>query len=61
MIFRTLLTIVIINFIQRGGAHSDAYINAADDNGFIGTIGSLIIGAIIWWLIITTWNSNKKD
>lgn len=54
------MIVKIILLIQRGGAHSDAYINAAEDNGFIGTIGSLIVGAIIWWVIITSSNSNKN-
>ncbi len=46
--------------IQRGGAHNDAYRDAADGSGFIGTIGSLILGAIIWWIVISTSNSSKN-
>lgn len=47
--------------LQRGGADSDMYANAAEGNPFIGTIGSLIVGGIIWWIIISTSNSNKKN
>jgi hypothetical protein len=50
----------LIFITQRGGADKDLYIDAASDNTFIGTVGALIIGGIIWWIIISTSN-NKND
>jgi hypothetical protein len=50
----------LLILLQRGGADSDMYANAAESNSFLGTIGSLIVGGIIWWIVISTSNSNKK-
>lgn len=58
--FISSLTFLFCLLFQRGGADRDAYINASESNGFIGTLGSIIVGGIIWWLIISTSNSKSN-
>jgi hypothetical protein len=53
------LIYILLLLLQRGGAASDMYIEASESNYFLGTVGSLIVGAIIWWFIIKS--SDKKD